>query len=131
MNLEHFEHIRTWEDDCNGYRLELYDTVQTRWGKSILAYQFFHDDELIFEGRDYGCSPLHSIDGDESVAGLLTFLSLKPGDTDRDFFADYTKRQLEFAREHGETLHGYVEELERTKEDDGVPLGWDIAETTI
>ena len=127
MNLENFEHIRTWEDDDgNGFRLELYTAYQTRFGKDLLAYQFFHDDSLIFEGHDYCCSSLHSIDGDDSVAGLLAFLSLQPGDTDRDYFDDYSERQLAFAKEHGETLSLYVEELER-----GMPDGWDVAETGV
>jgi hypothetical protein len=107
---ETFDHIRTWESDR--FRLEMYDTYQTRFGKSVLAYEFYHDDELIFSGRDYGPSPMHTIDGDESVAGLLAFLSLKPGDTDREYFDDYTPAQLAWARQYGEELACYVEELE-------------------
>jgi hypothetical protein len=107
---ESFEHIRTWS--AEDYRLEVYDTFQTRYGKTILAYEFFHRDDLIFSGRDYGPSPMHCPDGDESVAGLLAFLALKPGDTDREYFADYNPAQLKFAREHGDNLHCYIEELE-------------------
>ena len=47
------------------------------------------------------------------MAGVLAFLSLKPGDTDPEFFEDYTPEQLAFARAEGENLVLYVEDLER------------------
>ena len=105
-----YDLIRTWSS--GDFRLELYDTYQTRYGKSQLAYQFFHKEVLVFEGADYGPSPLHSIDGDLSVAGLLSFLSLRPGDTDREYFADYTAELLSFAQQYGEELSLEVELLE-------------------
>lgn len=107
------EHIRTWAED--GFRLELYDTFRSdSMGKSILAYELYDGDELIFEGEDYHCSPLHSIDGDDALAGLLCFLSLRPGDTDSEYFESYTPRQREWAESgRAETL-GYLQsELER------------------
>lgn len=108
-----FDHIRSWEDqDGNGYHLELYDTYQTDHSKSVLAYEFFHNGELIFEGTDFCPAPSQAIDSDMVVGGLLAFLSLQPGDTDREYFRGYTKRQMEFAREEGENLSLYVEQLE-------------------
>jgi hypothetical protein len=115
VNTETFEHIRTWQH--GPFRLELYDTFQTRYGKDILAYQFFHDKVLVFEGADFGASPLHSIDDDKTVAGVLSLLSCRPGDTDREHFDDYTQAQLAFAQEHGEEL-GYLKmELEEVAYD--------------
>jgi hypothetical protein len=111
-----FECIRTWEEDP--FRLELYDTFQVRRGKSILAYRFFHNGVAVFEGDDFGPSPLHAIDSDETVAGLLAFLSLRPGDTDPDYFADYTEDQMTFALHYGEELSLYVEDLENPRRDD-------------
>jgi hypothetical protein len=35
---------------------------------------------------------------------LLGFLSLKPGDTDREYFDDYTQEQLDFVAEFGDSL---------------------------
>jgi hypothetical protein len=109
-----YDLIRTWEDpDGHGFRLELYDTYQSdRRGGTMLAYRFYVGKLLVFEGDDYSPSPMHSIDGDESVAGLLAFLSLKPGDTDAGYFARYTRDQMWFAKKWGETLSLYVEELE-------------------
>jgi hypothetical protein len=91
-----WEHIRTWEED--GFRLEMWDTFRTVRGgpQERLAYQLFDGERLIFQGDDYGCSPLHSIDGDESVAGLLSFLSLREGDTDPGYFDNYTPDQIDW-----------------------------------
>jgi len=108
-----FEHIRTWEDgDGNGYRLELYDTFQRRHGKDILAYEFYYRDVLVFEGSDFGCAPMHAIDSDRTIGALLSFLSLKPGDTDAEYFESYTPEQMAFAEAEGENLSCYVEQLE-------------------
>src|SRR4051794_34254726 len=106
MSFDTFDLIREWAAD--GYRLEVFDTYQTRHGKSILAYRLFDEDRLIFEGWDYGCSPMHCIDGDESVAGLLCFLSLRPGDTDSEYFDDYTPQQLEWCQSGRAEWLGYL-----------------------
>jgi hypothetical protein len=58
----------------------------------------------LFEGADFRPSPLHPIDGDESMAALLGFLTLRPGDTDADYFSDYTDTQHAFCRDHAEAL---------------------------
>ncbi len=85
--------------DVVGYRFFLYDTYKTdRYGKSVLGYLFYDKKGyLLFSGEDYGCSPLHSIDSDDSVTGLLGFLTLKKGDTDEEYFQDYTPEQIEFS----------------------------------
>jgi hypothetical protein len=111
-DFDQYDHVRTWE--AEEYRLELYDTLTTdRCGKSVLAYRFFHRGRLVFAGADFHGSPLHAVDADATVAGLLAFLSLRPGDTDPEFFEDYTPEQLAFARAEGENLSLYVEELEQ------------------
>lgn len=97
------ELIRTWEDD--GFRLDVFDTHRTdSWGKSVLAYRLTHQGHVIFEGDDFHCSPLQATDSDAAVAGLLGFLSLKPGDTDPEWFESYTPEQLAWCRAHGEHL---------------------------
>lgn len=106
------ELIRTWKR--GDFRLKLYDTFTTRNGKSILGYEFYHKKVLIFEGADYGCSPCHAVDSDDAVAALLCFLSLRPGDTDREYFDDYTPSQLAFAREYGQELSFVATEMEET-----------------
>jgi len=59
---------------------------------------------VIFEGSAYRPSPLRSIDGDYSMQGLLSFLTLRPGDTDREYFDRYTPAQMAFAMQHAEAL---------------------------
>ena len=92
----------------------MFDTLCVdRYGKSVLAYRFFHRGRLLFAGADFHCSPLHAVDEDATVAGVLAFLSLKPGGTDPDYFDSYTPEQLAFARAEGENLSLYVDDLER------------------
>lgn len=62
----------------------------------------------IFDGSDFGCSPLHAIDSDHTVAAVMTFLTLRPGDTDAGYFDSYTSAQMEFAGMHAESLDAEV-----------------------
>lgn len=61
----------------------------------------------IFEGRDFRPSPCHSNDGIEAVRGLLNFLCLRPGDTDEEYFANYTETQQEFSEGDAEDLQAF------------------------
>lgn len=85
--------------------LTLWETGRQHWrGTSMLRYELKQDREVIFTGDDYSPSPMHCDDSDDSIASLLGFLTVKPGDTDRDYFEDYTERQLQFCAEHAEAL---------------------------
>lgn len=64
----------------------------------------------IFEGEDYGCSPMCAIDSDDCLRDLLGFLTLRPGDTDDEYFERYTPFQLAFAEKHAEILSMYADE---------------------
>lgn len=114
--------------------VRLYDTGKTRDGKHVVAYTLeqrqnkdgVHDphtqehNEIIFEGDDYCCSPLHAIDSNESVESLMSFLTVREGDTDSEYFDGYTERQIEFRDEHAEALGFEVTESlnsRRTLED--------------
>jgi hypothetical protein len=61
--------------------------------------------ETIFEGEDFRPSPIHSVDGDDAVKSLMTFLTCRPGDTDDEYFKDYTPAQLSYCDSHAETLN--------------------------
>lgn len=105
------EYLRTWQE--GEYKLILWNTCRTdRYHKSILAYEFYHDGKLIFSGADFFCSPCVAVDSDQCVGSLLTFLSLRPGDMDDEYFEDYTTEQMDFAQSHGEELMSYAIELE-------------------
>ena len=92
--------------DLDGYRLRLWDTNDCdRLGRSRLRYELRSPaNEVIFAGADFAASPLYSIDNDETVKALLGFLTLRPGDTDAEYFANYTERQLDFADTDAEAL---------------------------
>lgn len=93
---------REWSGD--GFALEMFYAGVSNRGSAKVAYRFYDGERLIFEGDDYGPSPCWAYDGDESVASLLAFLSLRPGDTDSEYFDDYTPEQLAWADERAEDL---------------------------
>ena len=89
--------------------------VKTDKGGSWLAYELHVDGELIFSGNDYSPSPMQKLDVKslEIVSGLLGFLSLQEGDTDDEYFEDYTEKQMEFAQSYRcEVLSYYVCDME-------------------
>jgi hypothetical protein len=110
------EHIRTWESDT--FRLDLYATERTDWrGQTVLAYEFYDQGELIFKGEDFAGSPMHADDSDESVAALLSFLSLRPGDTDAEYLESYTPAQMAWCEDRGEELSMHAYDLEHVDEE--------------
>lgn len=127
--------LRTWEE--GPFRLFVWESEQG-WNKPQTRikyifqfydqnYEFSHRIEYwprheqwttIFSGEDFGLAPQHDPDSDTCIAALLSFLSLRPGDTDRDYFANYTSRQLSFAQTYGETLSVYALALEEEIEEE-------------
>ena len=100
-------------DDKAIFTLKLFDTFRRdSYGKNRLAYEFFQDKKLIFTGNDFFCSPLHSIDSDDSIYSLMGFLTLCPGDTDEEYFKDYTSCQFEFCDQYAESLSILVYDFE-------------------
>ena len=104
-------HLRTIR--IEGYTLTTWDTYREDRGKTILRYRFIDPHGItLFEGEDFACSPLHAIDSDECWRGLLGFLTLRPGDTDDEYFEEYTAEQMAFAEGgDAEMLSVYVDEI--------------------
>lgn len=80
-----------------------------RWGEYGRCYHRYilqSGSEVIFEGDDFSPSPMYGHEvGDAHVASLLGFLTIKPGDTDDEYFKDHTLRQLEWVESmEAETL---------------------------
>jgi len=99
--------------NLDGFRLTIWDThMRDNRGQTIIGYSLRFGTEVIFEGEDFAGSPLHADDSDETLRSILTFLTLRPGDTDAEYFANYTPAQMDFARTD-------AEELARWAEDDG------------
>ena len=83
-------------------------------GRAQFAYKLISPEgETIFEGSDYHAHTRG--DNDEEVAGgLLSFLTLRPGDTDAEYFDNYTPRQWEFVETDAEALSMWAADLEET-----------------
>lgn len=84
-------------------RLLVWDTDRTdSYHKSILGYAFWPAPTQLplFSGEDFGCSPAHCVDSDDTLLTILSFLTLRPGDTDREYFDSYTSVQLDWAKSH-------------------------------
>lgn len=117
-NPDRLSWLRTETWGC--YRLDLWDTgLVDREGKNQLAYRLSLLNErtdvweVIFAGEEFYPGVGTPIDSDRALAGVAGFCSLRPGDTDPEYFERYTSRQLEFAEERGEELAGWSEALER------------------
>lgn len=74
-----------------GYQLSIREQGKTR---------------VLFTGEDIG-SAMNAIDSDECVRAIMSFLTLRPGDTDAEYFRNYTEDQLEYCTHHAEYL-GYA-----------------------
>ncbi len=97
------------------YVLRMKDTgKQDRDGKHIVAYTLSDSAGIIFQGSDLHVSPLHAPLSKASAGALLGFLTLQKGDTDTEYFDNYTPRQLAFARNEAEDLYFWREQLEGT-----------------
>lgn len=106
--------LRTWWDR-SGLRVKvvLWATSRTDYrGQTIIGYALTCKGHVVFTGEDFAGSPMHADDSNATLASLLTFLALRPGDTDRDYFDAYTPEQMAFAEEHGEQLGWLAHELE-------------------
>ena len=100
-----------------GIELEHISAYLIYLGGQKCQYYVFHNGEILFEGNDYKPSPLHNQDDLESVIDLLGFICCKPGDTDPEYFAKYTKKQLDWANSFEcEQLQGYISDFENKAE---------------
>ena len=97
------DHLRTVKFH-NGHTLTTWDVHETdRYGKSVLGYELSTPDgTVVFAGEDFYCSPCYAIDSDDCLRSILGFLTLRPGDTDDEYFEKYTPEQLAWAIENGE-----------------------------
>lgn len=73
------------------------DVLLVYIGSEKVQYYFFWNDELIFSGNDYKPSPLYDQDSLDSLISLLDFLTLKKGDTDNEYFENYTEKQFKWS----------------------------------
>jgi len=89
----------TFKANDSDYRVTLHNTyTQDKMGKWIVRYSMrrLSDGVILFAGRDLHASPLDKPTGKSAALALLSFLTLREGDTDSDYFDDYTPAQLAF-----------------------------------
>ncbi len=84
-----------------GYRLT---QVTPRSCVSYETLSFSESSHVLFEGEDFCGSPMYRDDSDETVEGLMGFLTLRPGDTDDEYIEKYTDVQRAFCDMHAEYL---------------------------
>lgn len=84
--------------DFEGYKIFLQNTfMRDSYGKFIVKYKMINPEGVIlFDGKNFHCSPMHDPESYDAAISLLGFLTLKPGDTDAEHFDNYTPKQMEF-----------------------------------
>lgn len=109
------EYLRSWRNGA--FTLSLYSLGRDdKRGKEKLGYKLTHNGRVVFEGGDLFASPLHGIDSDAAAGACIHFLSLKPGDTDAEYFEKYTPEQLAFAEKYGDDLSLWAMALEEGRQ---------------
>lgn len=109
---------------ANGCRLVTYATEETYilGRRAKIGYELYTPSDPttpLFQGEDFGPSPLHGIDSTEAAMSLLGFLTLKPGDTDQEYFDNYTPEQLEWCKgQEAEELAMIVYEYENPMDEE-------------
>lgn len=79
-----------------GVTLDIFDENIKIDGHWKLSYELRVKRQVIFSGNDFYSSPLHAINSIETVKSILTFLTLQCGDTDSEYFDNYTQLQNDF-----------------------------------
>lgn len=108
-----------------GHIIELYELYPEDYpeyansGTDYVGYRLLDPQgHVVFQGNDLSPSPGSSIDSDETLRTLLSFLTLRDGDTDADYFKDYTPAQLKWRDEHAEHLGIYATDPDDYSEED-------------
>lgn len=89
--------VYEWEQD--GFRVELLPFGRHPVSNKMrISFELRDNGKLIFKGDEFFLSPMYQFNQDEAVMELLGFLTLQPGDTDDEYFKDYTPEQLEWCK---------------------------------
>ena len=74
----------------------------------LVAYELLQHENgnttILFSGEDFSPSIIDADDSDASVVSLMGFLTVRPGDTDDEYFEEYSDIQLEYCDNHAEML---------------------------
>jgi len=96
------------------YTLTLKDTGQKgEYGKARVAYCLEDENGVIFEGEDLEVARRgEDIEGPRTAGDLLSFLTLRKGDIEDEYFANDTPRQAAFRENEAEELSLWGYDLE-------------------
>lgn len=95
---EQIEAVKNSDNFAVGLELEQIQIYLLFHTSPYMAYKAFRNGELLFEGNDYKPAPSHNCDSLEAIVDLLGFLTVKEGDTDPDYFKNYTPAQIEWTK---------------------------------
>lgn len=73
-------------------------------GRIKLTCEVRQNGQVIFERGKLYCALHASSDGIKAKELVMSLVAMRPGDTDADYFADYTPDQIDWASQYGEEL---------------------------
>lgn len=86
-------------------------------GRVKLAVEVRHGSTVVFPKGQLTCAPHGTSDGIAAKELVMSLVAMRPGDTDADYFRDYTPEQLAWCQAHGEALS--IEREARYCDEDG------------
>lgn len=72
--------------------------IRDKWCKQICDYSMKVKGKVLFKGTDFCPSPFHKLTTKAPWVDLAGWMTLKEGDTDQEYFKDYTKEQLDWTK---------------------------------
>lgn len=84
-----------------------YDDLVPQWdsaGRVRLTVEVKHGRAVIFPKGQLTCALHGTSDGIKAKELVMALVAMRPGDTDADYFEDYTAEQLAWVTEHGEAI---------------------------
>jgi hypothetical protein len=106
--------------DARAIMIRAYDDLVPGWdsaGRVRLTVEVRHGGEVIFPKGQLTCALHAESDGIKAKELVMGLVAMKPGDTDRDYFADYTPAQLAWCEQYGEAID--LERMVRYCDEDG------------
>jgi hypothetical protein len=95
------------------YKVELFLTYL---GGQYVQYDMFYNGNLLFSGSDFRPAPSRDQDHIESAIDCLAFLCVQKGDTDPEYFKNYTSDQSSWSESYDcELLSGMISDFESSE----------------
>lgn len=79
-------------------------TNETHYPKNKIDVEVKQGKHVVFKRGQLWCATPRSIDGIEAKELVLSLVAMKPGDTDKEYFKDYTEEQLIWVQDNGDYI---------------------------